>query len=239
MHRRIAIVDDSPEMIDLLRDVLEDRGFDVVTSGGERDLVEDLVAAAPDAIILDLLFPGPGSQLSGWDHLQLIRSHDALRQVPVLVCSGDVVALRKRADDIRRDPLTDVIEKPFSLETLERAVLGLIPAESVPKWDDLHDLVLVADRDARLVHASSAMLSVLGLDSQQLKERRVADIVAATPDWTDREWQRYLADGRWKGQVSLRTAAGAALPAEASAEIVSLRSETWHLSRISLQDAPA
>ena len=91
MHTRIAIVDDSPEVIDLLREVLEDAGYEVVSFSGEGSLLSDLASAAPDAIILDLLFRGPSSQLTGWEHLRLMRTHEALRRVPILICSGDAI----------------------------------------------------------------------------------------------------------------------------------------------------
>lgn len=232
MHTRIAIVDDSPEVIDLLREVLEDAGYEVVAFSGEGSLVSDLASADPHAIILDLLFPGPGSQLSGWEYLRLIRTHEALRRVPILVCSADIIGLRDRSDEIERDPLLSAVRKPFSLTELEEAVFGMLGAQLVPEWDEERDLVLVADRDARLVHASAAMLAVLGLDLGALQACRVADIVAEGPAWTKREWQRYLAARTWEGPVVLRKHSGDVIAAIARAEIIDGPSSTWHISRV-------
>lgn len=230
---RIAIVDDSPAVVELLREVLEDVGYDVVAFSGEgSSLLSDLAAASPDAIILDLLFPGRGSQLNGWDYQRLMRSHEALRMVPILLCSADVAEMRARREEIERDPLLAAVEKPFSLDVLEDAVARLIRARAVPGWDDERDLVLVADHDARLVHASAAMLAILGLDRQDLEARRVADIVAEGPAWTDREWQRYLTEGAWEGPVALRTRSGKVLPAIARANIIQGPHSTWHISRM-------
>lgn len=230
---RIAIVDDTPAVVDLLSEVLEGAGYEVVAFSGEgRTLVSDLAATTPDAVILDLLFPGPGSQLSGWDYLRLMRSHEVLRMVPILVCSADVVQMRERHEDIERDPLLVAVEKPFTLEVLEDAVARLISARVVREWDDEQDLVLVADHDARLVHASAAMLAVLGMDSADLGTCRVADIVAEGPAWTEREWQRYLAERAWEGPVALRTRSGDVLPAIARADIIEGPSSTWHISRM-------
>ena len=230
---RIAIVDDSPEVVDLLREVLEEAGYDVLTFSGEGDsLLSDVATASPNAVILDLLFRGPSSQLSGWEYFRLMRAHEALRHVPILVCSGDVAALRERREEIDRDPLLVAIEKPFTLDMLEDAVSRLVSVRAVPEWDDEHDLVLVADQEARLVHASAAMLAVLGLAPADLGACRVADIVAEGPNWTEREWQRYLSERVWEGPVALRTRFGEVLRATARADIIHGPSATWHVSRI-------
>ena len=230
---RIAIVDDSPAVVDLLREVLEEVGYEVVAFSGEgRSLVSDLAAAAPSAVILDLLFPGPGSHLSGWDYLRMMRSHEVLRRVPILLCSAAVTEMREHAEDIERDSLLGAIEKPFSLDLLVEAVARVISAGAMPEWDDERDLVLVADQDARLVYASAAMLAVLGLDHADLEARSVADIVAEGPAWTEREWQRYLTEGAWEGPVALRTRSGEVIPAIARADIIQGRSSTWHISRM-------
>lgn len=233
---RIAIVDDSPELVDVLREVLTDEGYQVVAfSGEEEDLLDAMVAARPDLIILDLLLPGPSAQLSGWDLLVLFRHHAALRRVPVLVCSGDVVALRQREAELARDPRLAAVEKPFTLTQLEEAVEHLIGADRVPEWDDERDLVLVADRDARLVHASAAMLAVLGMSPQELQAKRVADIVAQEEDWIEREWERYLAEGHWTGPITLQSSSRGRIPATANATILHAGAAAWHVSRIAIQ----
>ena len=236
MSKRIAVVDDTPEVAELLRDVLTAAGYDVTTLSGEGDILSDLASARPDLIVLDLLFPGPSSQLDGWEYLQLIRRHRSLQAVPVLVCSADIVGLRRRQDELAADPLLVAVAKPFSLLELEEAVLRLLGADRIPAWDDERDLVLVADGDARLVHASVAMLGVLGLAAEELRGRRVADIVAQTAEWTDREWRSYLAAKTWTGDVTLCTARGARVPAKARADVIEADSSTWHISRIELTE---
>src|SRR5690606_28743891 len=128
----------------------------------------------------------------GWELFAMARRHRDLRHVPILVCSADVRALRTRRDEFNQDPRTRALEKPFSIEALERSVADLVIAQSLPAWDDEADLVLVADRDARLVHASMAMLSLLGTSREELRRLEVADIVAQGREWTAREWNRYL-----------------------------------------------
>lgn len=233
---RVAVIDDSEEIRDLLRDLLSADGYEVSAfSGGEASLLSDLVATGPALIVLDLLLGDGTSGPSGWELFALARRHRDLRRVPILVCSADVRAMRARRSEFERDPRTRALEKPFSIDALERSVADLVTAQSLPAWDDAADLVLVADRDARLVHASMAMLSLLGASREELRGLEVADIVAYGREWTAREWNRYLDERRWEGEVTLLTTDGRRLPARGRADIVEGDSAVWHVSRLELQ----
>lgn len=236
---RVAIIDDSAEIRDLLTDILFAVGYDAVRFDGEgEDLVLRLADAQPDLIILDLLLRGPSSTVSGWDLFRLVRHHRELRDVPILVCSADVQALRARHADFSADPQVSALEKPFTVDDLETAVMGLVAAQALPVWDDEADLVLVADRDSNLVHASSAAVERLGIPLAELRRLRVADIVAYGRAWTDREWNRYLEERRWEGTVTLRARDGRELPARGRADIVEGGSGIWHVSRLILDEHP-
>jgi CheY-like chemotaxis protein len=118
-RRRVAVVDDAVEFLQLIRDVLDDR-FDVSVFDGEEIIPEELVATDPDLLIIDLrLAPG---QLTGLDLLTLIRAHASLRDVPIIVCSADVSQLRMHEAQLRALPRVALLAKPFALEDLEHAV---------------------------------------------------------------------------------------------------------------------
>ena len=232
---RVAVIDDSQEIRELLSELLSDGGYEVIAfSGGDGSIVADLAAAGPDLIILDLLLD-QDSGPSGWDILAIVRRHPDLRRVPVLVCSADVRAMRARHTEFDHDPKIRAREKPFSVEALEHSVADLVSAQSLPAWDDEVDLVVVADRDANLVHASTAMLSLLGIPLAHLRRLRVADIVAYGREWTEREWARYLDERRWEGEVTLLTLDGRSLAARGRADIVEGDAAVWHVSRLTLQ----
>lgn len=231
---RIAIVDDSEDVRDLLKEVLTEAGYAVTGLDGASDVVGDLARLAPDLIILDLMIHPGGAGLEGWDLVQTLRTHPATCSTPILVCSGDVVALREHEADFLRVPSLEPLAKPFSWSTLEEAVRRLVSAQRLPTWDDERDLVLIADANARLVHASGAMLAALGLRREDISGRRVADIVADGFEWTEREWRRYQRERRWRGRVTLRDTEGRLRPAIAEAEIVESGPASWHISHVQL-----
>lgn len=237
--KRITILDDHEELVDVLTELLENAGYEVAALTGHLTSLDEVAGTRPDLIILDLVFPGDQRQMTGWEYLRLIRSHETLRATPVLICSADVVMLRSRKREIASDPATSTLEKPFTIEAAEEAVSALLGATRAPTWDDESDLVLIADADGRMVDASARALGTLGLTAEELRRCMVADIVAETREWTDTEWERYRREGHWEGPVRMRGPNGADLPAFAVAEVLVDAHTQWHISRLTIAETDA
>lgn len=231
--RRVTVMGNDPELRDIIAEVLEMAGHRVTRLARAGDVAGLAAASDPALIVLDLGLNDDTDQ-TGWETLRQFRAHATLAAVPVLVCSGDIRALRARADTLRADPMVIAIEKPFAIEDLEDAVLELIEGAPAPRWDDSRELVLVADADAKLLDASRPALELLGLTVEELRTRSVPDIVAREREWTQEEWQRYLAAREWQGEVSLRTTADQTVAARATAQVIALDGREWHVSRLEL-----
>ncbi|ADN01506.1 response regulator [Spirochaeta thermophila] len=104
----ILVVDDEPDIVELVRFHLEREGYDVVSTGEGRDALEKARNLLPDAIILDLMLPG----MSGLEVCRLLRQQDRTSHIPILMLTAKseetdvVVGLELGADDY--------ITKPFS-----------------------------------------------------------------------------------------------------------------------------
>jgi serine phosphatase RsbU (regulator of sigma subunit) len=77
--------------------------------------------------------------------------------------------------------------------------------------------VLLADEEMRYVDASSTILATLGYSKAELLRLSVADVVAADVPWTAQEYDRFLVEGTWQGDVELRTSNGSTLRANSLA----------------------
>lgn len=86
----VLVVDDEPEIVELMRDFLEAAGFDVLAAGRGQDAVAVLQQTAVDCVLLDVMMPG----MSGFEMLRKIREQS---DVPVLILS----ARQGDADKIR------------------------------------------------------------------------------------------------------------------------------------------
>jgi CheY-like chemotaxis protein len=117
---RITVIDDSPDFLDLMRDVLEAE-HEVLTYNVVRSIAE-IAASSPDLLLIDLHSGARAGGLTGWEILALARSHPDLRDVPAVVCSADFAALRE--DRIRLLSYGDVqlVAKPFDVHAFEQTI---------------------------------------------------------------------------------------------------------------------
>lgn len=117
---RVLIVDDEPHVLAVGKAVLEAHGFEAVAARTGEEAIE-LVRKGTEAgqrftvAILDLTMPGGAS---GFEVLEWLRACD--RRLPVIACSGYF------QEDVRElcqaIGFTDVLPKPFNLESLCLAV---------------------------------------------------------------------------------------------------------------------
>ena len=121
----IAVINDNAEFLDLMAAILdEDAGYDVTLFSGESTTVDEIAVSDPDLIIVDLLLGGA----SGWELVTLARADQRLADVPVIICSADVIALRDRAAELEKIGNVHVLGKPFGIDEVTELVERLIGA---------------------------------------------------------------------------------------------------------------
>ncbi len=120
---RVTVVNDTEAIADLISDLLTgDARFEHRRLLDEPS-IDEIAATEPDLIFLGLRTNG---RVHGWNVLEAIRGDTRLSSVSVILCTGDLLALRERMDGADPDALTYVLEKPFDLETFEAAVNGAL-----------------------------------------------------------------------------------------------------------------
>ncbi|MGV0024622.1 response regulator transcription factor [Phormidesmis priestleyi] len=83
-HRRLLLIDDDPNLILLVKDYLEFRGYEVITAENGREALEVLEQEVPDMIICDVMMP----EMDGYSLVSAIRSDPKTSWVPVLFLSA-------------------------------------------------------------------------------------------------------------------------------------------------------
>jgi two-component system, OmpR family, alkaline phosphatase synthesis response regulator PhoP len=118
--RRILVVEDDKDIVELVRYNLEKEGFQVVASADGTTGLAQIRKAPPDLLILDLMLP----KLSGLEICKEIRKDVSLNRLPVLILTAKgeeadrVVGLELGADDY--------VTKPFSPRELVARVKALL-----------------------------------------------------------------------------------------------------------------
>lgn len=105
---RLLIVEDEPNIVESLRFILEQAGFDVATVGDGSKAVDTVRAGSFAVVILDIMLPGT----NGMDILKIIRGDANLKALPVIVLTAKGQARdRQAAEELGA---TAFITKPFS-----------------------------------------------------------------------------------------------------------------------------
>lgn len=107
-RRKIVVVEDDPEILDLEMFLLTSEGFDVVPVASGLDAYEVIKREAADLVVLDLMLPGK----DGNAVLDELEADPETANVPVIVVSAFTDKLTN-ASQIRR-----VIPKPFDVMEL-------------------------------------------------------------------------------------------------------------------------
>jgi two-component system KDP operon response regulator KdpE len=109
VRTRALVVEDDPNIVDLIRSNLSVRGFDTIVSVDGLRALRLLETEAPDIVLLDLMLP----EVDGFELCRQIRERSAVAIIVVSARGGErdkVTALNVGADDY--------MTKPFSIEEL-------------------------------------------------------------------------------------------------------------------------
>jgi CheY-like chemotaxis protein len=98
-------------------------GFDTVLISFAPREMDQVRAAKPDIIILDLIFGG--RELAGWQLLQKIRMDRELERVPVILCSAAVRDVSEQQGYLTEQGVLIVL-KPFTVTQLEEALVRAV-----------------------------------------------------------------------------------------------------------------
>ncbi|MEA1870091.1 MAG: response regulator [Euryarchaeota archaeon] len=109
---KVMVVDDEPDIVELLLLMLDGTDYDIITASGGNDCLEKLKHDVPDLILLDLIMP----DLDGWEVLNRIRQDERLKSIPVVILTAKQLTAdvaQKKAPHI-----TEYIIKPVTKEGL-------------------------------------------------------------------------------------------------------------------------
>jgi DNA-binding response OmpR family regulator len=117
---RVLVVEDDPDIAQLVAHYLEKAGFTTEIASSGRDALASVAAQPPDLLVLDLMLP----QVDGLEICRVVRGNDATASVPIIMltaraeASDRIVGLEIGADDY--------LAKPFSPGELVARVRALL-----------------------------------------------------------------------------------------------------------------
>jgi two-component system response regulator VicR len=115
--RRILCIEDEPEMIDLIRLILERKGFEVLGAVGGQEGLEAVRSEKPDLVLLDLMMP----DVDGWEVYRQMKADKEVQNIPVIVVTAKAQSIDKVLG-LHIAKVDDYVTKPFGPGDLQESV---------------------------------------------------------------------------------------------------------------------
>ena len=121
INRKIVYIEDELDMIDLVRLILGQKGYEVVGAIGGREGLTIVRQELPVLVLLDLMMP----DMDGWEVYQQMRAEEATREIPVIIITAKAQSIDKVLG-LNIAKVDDYISKPFSpqelIDSVERVI---------------------------------------------------------------------------------------------------------------------
>ncbi len=118
MQKRILVLDDNQDILDIMSEALIYQEFEVKVTLDSNNIIDLAKEFKPDLFILDYHLAGS----NGHEICRHIKTHPDLGHIPVIICSAYI----QKDADLSSWVCDDVIAKPFGLEELTDKVNNLI-----------------------------------------------------------------------------------------------------------------
>ena len=116
--KNVMVIEDDLEVLEMLKDFLEVKGFNVTVESDGLKALELIPKILPDIIVMDLLLPGEHG-------INLIRTVKEKYFIPIIAISG--IYKKDEVEDIIEDYFVeDFMKKPLTLEELSKKINKII-----------------------------------------------------------------------------------------------------------------
>ena len=122
---KILVAEDNPVNRELLRELLEGRGYAVVEAGDGQQALQMVEASLPDLLLLDLGMP----VLDGYATVRKIRENPRLADLPVLAVTA--YAMRGDREKIMGCGFDGYLSKPINATLLQEEILRLLSGQDL------------------------------------------------------------------------------------------------------------
>ena len=127
MQRKVLVVEDDPDQLEVIRSTLKGAGFAIGTAANGIDALLKTRSVSPDLIVLDLMLPG----LNGFDICESLRQDPSTASVPIIMLTGMHGQFGRFAG--LEAGASEFLYKPFNPDELIAKVEELLSQSASPK----------------------------------------------------------------------------------------------------------
>ena len=137
MTKKILTIDDDPAFLNLVEQVLTQKGYEVLKASSGREGLRLIFDQRPDLVLLDVMIPG----VDGWQVCSRIRE---ISDIPIIMITGR----HKSEEDIVRGldyGADDYLTKPLGSRELVARVRAALRRAELPSSQDIRQGVIYSD----------------------------------------------------------------------------------------------
>jgi DNA-binding response OmpR family regulator len=120
MRKKILVVEDDPDQLEVVRFTLKNAGFAVGTATNGIDALKKAQTVSPDLIVMDVMMP----ELDGFAVCETLRGNPATASIPILMLTGLCSHISRLV--AYESGATDYVIKPFDADQLVSKVEKLL-----------------------------------------------------------------------------------------------------------------
>jgi DNA-binding response OmpR family regulator len=187
MAKKILVVDDEGDIVDVAKTFLVSRGYEVITASNGNDAIAKATSEKPDLILLDILMPGK----NGFEVTRALKKNPATSGIPIVI-SSVLTGVKDRMEALEAGAVA-ILAKPFEFGVVVAQVKNILEMRELRMFRTLSDVGL----QTFMFHVlnSTAMeaenlfgtgSSVVFLQATQLLGRQVINLY--TKEWNPSPW---------------------------------------------------
>lgn len=149
MPKKILIIEDCPDLLDLLNEALVLMGWETILADNEQEAMHKLEYELPSVILLDMRM----SAIDGGELTSILKAHPVYKNIPLLGATGHSSELvRQRCFALGCDEL---IDDPFELSELEMRLAKVLSGQKLKTIEAAGPINLAEHRRERSSRRSS------------------------------------------------------------------------------------
>lgn len=173
-HEHILVVDDEPDLLELVRYNLTQHGYDVTCASSGEEALTQIRSQLPDLVLLDLMLPG----VDGLEICKTIKHSTRTAGIPIIILS----AREEEADVVTGLELgaDDYLTKPFSPRVLQARIKAVLRRQQ----NVVAEESAVLSRIGLVIHPGRHEVTLHGVPVPlTFTEFRILSLLVRRPGW--------------------------------------------------------
>ena len=119
-NKTILVVDDEPDVAELLSLILKADGYNVLVAGDGQEALEKARKGSPDLILLDVMLP----KMDGYRVARMLKFDENFRHIPIIMLTAKIQEKDKKTG--LEMGVDDYMTKPFEVPKLQQKVREIL-----------------------------------------------------------------------------------------------------------------